>query len=568
MVLSPDFLSTAAALPYLPDENENPDQPRIDEIELPLAETTFCVVDLETTGTATDSRITEIGAVKVRGGEVLGEFQTLVNPGVPIPGFITALTGISNAAVRFAPRLPAVLPSLIEFSRGCVMVAHNARFDMGFILRACKDLGYEWPSTTVVDTVTLARRIIPRHEVVNYRLGTLAQYFSTSTDPSHRALDDVKATVDVLHGLLERVGNQGVHTLEDLLQFSHIVSKARRSKHVWADNLPEGPGVYCFVRDGDHGRQYLYVGTSKHIRRRVATYFTASEPRRRMEEMVALATGIETIECHTALEAAVLELRLITAHHPAYNRRSKHPHHTWIKLTPEPIPRFSIVRRIADDHGSYCGPFPGRAPADQAVLALTEAFPLRACTDRLTTSVGRDPCALAELGSCPAPCTLQHLDQYALLVDQVKCCFAGDIRPVRQACLSAITTLSDQQRYEEANEILERFKLFEYGLRRGQRLTSLAACPQIIATRRVGDAWEIHVIRYSQLAAAGVARPGEDAQQVAAELAATAKTVIPEVPGTPGGSVEEAELIAAWIEQPGVRLLDIDGTWGWAVHTQ
>ncbi len=554
-------------LPRYPDEGEDPSQPSLDEVGPTLQETTFCVIDLESTGTSHDSRITEIGAVKVRGGEVLGEFHSLVNPGVPIPGFITAMTGISNASVANAPRLSLIFASLVEFCRNCVMVAHNARFDMGFITRAAANLGYVWESNVVLDTVNLARRVIPRHEVANYRLGTLAQYFHTTADPTHRALDDARATVDVLHGLIERVGNQGVHTLEDLLQFTHTITKTRRVKKTMADDLPEGPGVYSFVRATDTGRKILYVGTSKHIRRRVATYFTAAESRRRMDEMVGLATGVEAVACQTALEAAIVELRLIRAHQPPYNQRSKQPHHCWIKLTTEPIPRFSIVRQVLDDQASYCGPFPGHAPAEQAVAALTEAYALRSCKDRLSAVTGREPCALAELTGCPAPCTLRDLESYRHRVEQAASCFSGDIRQARAASHATIAELSEQFRYEEAGEILQRLQMVEYGLRRGVRLSSVAACPQIVAARRVDQSWEIHIFRYAQLAGAAVARPGDDPQRVAESALATAKTVEPWLAGAQGGSIEEAELVAGWLEQPGVRLIDIDGTWGWPVHT-
>ena len=543
-------------------------QPALDELGTGLQDTTFCVIDLETTGTGPGSRITEIGAVKVRGGEVLGEFQTLVNPEVAIPGFITGLTGITNAAVRTAPRLAEVFPSLVEFCRGAVMVAHNAGFDMGFILRAAAELGYDWPAPTVVDTVWLARRVIPRHEVRNYRLGTLAAFLATPAQPSHRALDDARATVDVLHELLGRVGNQAVTTVDDLLQFSYTVSKARRTKRTWATDLPEGPGVYFFVRDTKHGRRVLYVGTSKHLRRRVSTYFTPAESRQRMEEMIGLATGVETVECHTALEAAVVELRLITAHQPPYNRRSLRPHHTFLTLTDEPVPRLSLVRRVKRGPEAYAGPFSGRTGAELAALALTEAFPLRPCTQRLRATGGGEPCALAEMGSCLAPCTGAHLAEYARLVGQVRECLAGDIRLVHQACFSAIDLLSAEERYEEAAELLVRYRSFAAGMRRKARVVSVAGCPSIVAARRLGEAWEVHVIAYGSLAAAGVARPGDDPVALAETLQSTTHRTPPAVPGWPAGSIEEAELIAAWLEEPGVRLLDIDGTWGWPVHAQ
>src|SRR6185437_1945571 len=121
-------------------------QGTFDELGVPLRDVTFVVVDLETTGGAPATcGITEIGAVKVRGGEVLGELQTLVNPGEPIPSFIAVLTGITNGMVATAPQIDAVLPAFLEFARDCVLVAHNAPFDLGFLKAACIGLGVDWP---------------------------------------------------------------------------------------------------------------------------------------------------------------------------------------------------------------------------------------------------------------------------------------------------------------------------------------------------------------------------------------------------------------------------------------
>ena len=298
-----------------------------------LSELTFCVVDLETTGGAETDAITEFGAVKVRGGEVVGEFQTLVNPRAHVPPLIAVLTGITNPMVADAPALREVLPAFLAFAQGTVIVAHNAPFDTGFLRRACEGLGYPFPRWPVLDTAALARAILLRDEVPNCRLATLARHFRTAVTPNHRALTDAQATVDVLHGLIERVGNLGVHTIEDLQEFSRQVSPQRRAKRTWAAGLPERPGVYLFV--AEHGRarrrgqrHVLYVGKSKNIRTRVRTYFTAAEKRPRMDEMVRVATGVEAIPCLTQLQADVLELRLIAAHAPRYNRRSKFPERT------------------------------------------------------------------------------------------------------------------------------------------------------------------------------------------------------------------------------------------------
>src|SRR5439155_10351079 len=160
-----------------------------DELGSPLRETTFVVFDLETTGTnRDDDAITEIGAVKVRGGEVLGEFATLVDPGRAIPYEVVTLTGITHAMVSAAPPVEQVLPAFLEFASGAVLVAHNAGFDTGFLRAACARHGYPWPRPAVVCTVKLARRGLAEREMPNHRLSTLARAFGAATTPNHRAL--------------------------------------------------------------------------------------------------------------------------------------------------------------------------------------------------------------------------------------------------------------------------------------------------------------------------------------------------------------------------------------------
>ena len=212
-------------------------QATIDDLGRPLAQTTFVVLDLETSGGAPHlgAHITEIGAVKVRGGEVLGKFQTFVNPGTPIPSFITALTGITDEMVSPSPRIAEILPILLEFlgsENETVFVAHNAPFDLSFLRAAAISSQYRWPKYKVIDTAKLARRVLSRDEVVNCKLGTLAEFFNTSVSPTHRALDDALATVDVLHALIGRVGTLGISTLEELQDFSNRKSSAPTRKEL------------------------------------------------------------------------------------------------------------------------------------------------------------------------------------------------------------------------------------------------------------------------------------------------------------------------------------------------
>ncbi|HEY2985638.1 MAG TPA: DEDD exonuclease domain-containing protein, partial [Jatrophihabitantaceae bacterium] len=375
-------------------------QQSFDELDEPLRDTTFTVVDLETTGgTAGSDSITEIGAVKVRTGEVLGEFQTLVDPGVPIAPFVSVLTGITDSMVSVAPRIEAVLPSFLEFARGSVLVAHNAPFDVGFLRNACAALDVAWPAFPVVDTAVLARRVLTRDEVPNCKLGTLARFFHATTEPVHRALADARATVDVLHALLDRLGSLGVQSLPELRAFTAQVSDAQRRKRHLADGMPARPGVYVFR---DARGEPLYVGTSRNLRARVRQYFVASETRSRIGEMIGLAERVDPIECAHALEAQVRELRLIAAYKPRYNRRSKFPERSmWLKLTVEAFPRLSIVRDVHDDGAAYLGPLRSRRQAETIRDAIHDAVPLRQCSDRLSLRrVVRAACALAGIGRC------------------------------------------------------------------------------------------------------------------------------------------------------------------------
>jgi DNA polymerase-3 subunit epsilon len=543
-------------------------QESFDDLGTHLSEVTFCIVDLETTGGADTDAITEVGAVKVRGGELLGEFQTLVNPREKIPPLIAVLTGITNQMVAAAPALAAVLPSFLAFADGTVLVAHNAPFDVGFLRRACEQLGYPPPRWPIIDTAALARQILLRDEVPDCRLATLARHFHAAVKPNHRALTDAQATVDVLHGLIERVGNLGVHTIEDLQEFARRVSPQRRAKRTWAADLPEHPGVYLFVAEHDNQRHVLYVGKSKNIRRRVRSYFTAAEKRSRIDEMVRLSTGVEAISCLTALQAEVVELRLIGSHAPRYNRRSKFPERMqWIKITEEPYPRLSVVRSVRDDGATYFGPFQRRQSCEDVVFAIYDGFPIRQCTPRLSATNMINACALAGMGRCCAPCdgTVTR-DGYAEVVERVRRALSEDVRPAVSGLQARLTRLVEQQRFEEAATIRRRLETLNRTGHRFHRIRSLAACPEIVAAMKSGADWEIHVIRHGRLAGAGVARPNDVPQAVARAVRAAAETVLQPPDPLPAAGIEETERIAGWLEQPGVRIIDIVGDWMWPLH--
>jgi DNA polymerase-3 subunit epsilon len=539
-----------------------PRQGTFDELGVPLAEVTFVVVDLETTGGSPNtSAITEFGAVKVRGGELLGEFQTLVNPQMSVPPFIAVLTGITDAMVAGAPPLRAVLPTFLEWSRDCVLVAHNAPFDLGFLRAGCTSLGIEWPNFSSVDTARLARRVLTRDEAPDCKLATLSRLFRTTTRPCHRALADAQATVDVLHGLLERLGNLGVRTFEELVSFNGLATASQRRKRHLADGLPDGPGVYIFR---DSRGQPLYIGRSRQLRSRVRQYFVASEPRTRMAEMVGIAERVDAIACAHPLEAEVRELRLIAEHKPRYNRRSRFPERaSWVKLTIEPYPRLALVRRIAADGATYLGPFGSVKTALAAMAAIHETVPLRQCSQRISQGRPTTACVLAGMGRCAAPCEggLSRAD-YAPTAAAARALLAGDARPLLEAARRRMLTLSSQERYEEAAAHRDRACAFVRTAARMQRYTALSGCREIVAARPgFSGGWDLAVIRYGRLAGATTAPAGAAPMPYADALVATAESVVPGPGPLAAAGAEEMDRILLWLAEPGARLVFLDGVW-------
>ena len=544
-----------------------------------LREATFVVVDLETTGgrarTAADGSfdtITEIGAVKVRAGEVIGEFGTLVDPQRSIPPKIVELTGITTAMVRDAPTIGAVLPAFLEFARGAVLVAHNAGFDVGFLRAAAQRCGIAWPRTPVLCTVRLARRVLSREEAPSVALATLSRLLGAATQPTHRALDDARATVDVLHALIERVGNQGVATFEDLQSYLPDVSSAQRGKRVLAAGLPNRPGVYLFRGPGG---EVLYVGTATDLRRRVGQYFTGADRRTRVKELVTLAAAVDHVECAHPLEAGVRELRLLAAHAPPYNRRSRFPHRWWwVVLSEEAFPRLSVVREPRTDQA--VGPFRSRSAAADAAGLIARFTGVRTCTSRIGLRGEHGPsCPQRQLAPCPATRGVSAAE-YAAAPRRAADLIEGADNAALAAAVARITDLAGRSLYENAARLRDLTADVVEAMWRSQRLRTLAAVEELVAAAPDGrDGWQLAVVRRGQLAAAGCARRGVAPIPVVEALCSGAQVVLARPAPLGGALVEETALIARWLAQPGVRIVRVTdgfasplrsaGPWlGWA----
>lgn len=522
-----------------------------------LRSITFVVVDLETTGgSSADDRITEIGAVKVCGGEVIGEFATLVDPQRGIPPHIVRLTGITEAMVYRAPTIEEVLPAFLEFAKDSVIVAHNAGFDTGFLRAAATASGHPWPFRRVLCTVKLARRVLTKDEAPTVKLSALAYLFRVQTRPTHRALDDARATVEVMHRLFERVGNLGVESFRDLLDYLPGVPRETRNKRVLAEHLPAKPGVYMFRGPSD---EVLYVGTAVDLRRRVRSYFTGSENRTRVKEMVALATRVDHVECSHRLEAGVRELRLLGAYAPPYNRRSKFPHRGWwVCLTDEPFPRLKVSRNAG---AVALGPFRSRGVAYDVADLIAETCGLRTCRTALkaagkhTCEVGPDGRSL--VGGCHgATATPMSAPQYSSRAEVTAALLTGQTDTPVRAALDRLMALSDAELFENAARLRDRLDQLVGHLERCQRLAALARISELVAAGPDGDGgWELAVIRHGRLASAGVAVRGVPPMPVVAALAAAAETVLPDPGPLYGAPHEEVALIYRWLTTPGVRIV-------------
>ncbi|MCU1499047.1 MAG: dnaQ [Acidimicrobiales bacterium] len=453
-------------------------QASFDDLGTPLHQVTFCVLDIETTGgTAADGGITEIGAAKFCGGEPLGTFRTFVNPGCAIPRQITMLTGITQSMVAPAPPPDVVLPTFLEFLGDAVIVGHNVRYDLGYLNGALERSGRPRLANRVVDTLGLARRLV-RDEVPNCKLGTLADRFRLEHRPSHRALDDALATADLLHLLLERAGRLGVCGLDDLLGLPTMGGHASAAKLRLTDKLPRSPGVYLF-RDGA-GRT-LYVGKASNLRSRVRSYFS-SDDRRKVGQLLRETERIDHVVCPSALEAAVLEVRLIHRLEPRFNRQlTTWRRYVYLKLTDERFPRLSVVKAIRPDDALYLGPLPSTKAARRVAEAIETAVPLRRCSGTPGRRLRTGPCADAQLGVAACPCDGQLSEAaYATIVATVRRGLLHDPALLLGPLEQKMHALAAAERFEEAADMRNRAAALTAALRRQRRFDALRSAGRLV----------------------------------------------------------------------------------------
>jgi DNA polymerase-3 subunit epsilon len=519
-------------------------QPSFEELGTPLFDVTFCVLDLETTGgSSSGDAITEIGAVKVRAGEVIGEFQTLVNPGAAIPASIVVLTGITQSMVIAAPSIGEVYPSFLEFAADSVLVGHNKSFDLGFLNAAAQRLGYPKLPNRSLDTVALARRLV-RSEVRNLKLRSLAAHFRSPITPTHRALDDARATVHVLHGLLERAGTLHVTHLEDLLTLPTARGNPHYDKIELARDLPRRAGVYLFK---DRQGTVIYVGRAKNIRSRVSSYFYGDE-RRSIGNLMRELHSIDFVVTAGELDASITELRLIHQHIPRHNRASKPPKAShFLTLTTEEFPRLSLTRKHHPDSGFTLGPFRSRKHAELVMHALWDSTRIRRCSGKPGSRSGT--CASAQLGIARCPCdgSMSERDYRRELEPLIDA--GADHSALMAPLIERMRDHTHARRYEEAGWVRDRYTALAAALERRREWNELQSAGRLEAQDDGGEWVAISAGTHVRSWNERDGRPLMPVEQ-GPELTMVPPTV---------GRAAEARLIWKWLCRRDTRIMTSEG---------
>jgi DNA polymerase-3 subunit epsilon len=328
----------------------------------PIEDAELVVFDLETTGLSAERcRICEIGAVRIRAFEIEDTFSTLVNPGTFLPGAVAALTGIREAELRRAPGPEPALRRFLAFAGDVPLVAHNARFDVGFLDRAVDRLTGRRCAATVIDTVWLARRLLDRRSE-RFSLSQLAHFFGTSERPCHRALPDALATAEILVSLLGLAQERGARTIADVVELAAPRARKLHNKRSLVAGAPTTPGVYLFR---DRNDVVLYVGKARDLRARLRSYFSGARQRPAVEAALGALARVEWREVGSELEAALEELRLIRELRPPANARATRPERSVY------LARNAKGWSVTSEPGRF-GPLRSKHRAQLAVRALRD----------------------------------------------------------------------------------------------------------------------------------------------------------------------------------------------------
>ena len=376
-------------------------------------------LDLETTGvTAHYDRITEVGLIEVERGRLIGEWSTLVNPGVSIPPAIQSLTGITNEMVEFAPGFDEIARELHRRIEGKLLVAHNARFDYGFLRNEFKRAGLRY-TARVLCTVKLSRRLYPQH--ARHNLDTLLTRHGVACVARHRALGDARVLWDLLRVWQREIGPERIASTVEALARTPTVP-AGLPDNVF-DGIPEAPGVYLFYGENDVA---LYVGKSVNLRSRVMSHFAGDHRVGKDMKIGREVRRVDWVERGGELGALIEEARLVKRLAPVYNRRLRRVTDLcswhWRPDEAAGAPRLISARELAiSNFGNLHGLYRSRIAAIEALREVVAEHGL--CPIVTGIEKGKGPCFAHQIKRCRGACVgKETLPSHALRLAQA---FAG-----------------------------------------------------------------------------------------------------------------------------------------------
>jgi DNA polymerase-3 subunit epsilon len=429
-----------------------------------LHHATFVTVDIEATGCCPGSNgIIELGAARIEDGVIVDTFSELVAAVERIPPTIQQLTGISDAMLEGAPPIDDVIWRFKEFVGDAWLVAHNHRFDLGFLDYEAERAWGEPFKRPVLDTVTLAKRLHPEQPKQN--LGVLSEMFGVDAKPNHRADEDALATAQILLHMLGELEGQGIRTVGDLARYvgaehQHVLV----SKLPLTAGMPACPGVFM-LRDA--AGVVMFVGTAKNLRLNVRnTFYSSSDsPKRQMAEETE---HIDAFPTASEFEANLVEARLIRRYQPRHNARGRSVSGTRVLVhidTRSDFPSFRVTHRPGRK-GVTIGPFTSRSAVDRTIDQLREVYGLRRCTRRMNQATAERPCEFRDLGTCPAPCRgdTDVADYHVRVAEAV----AALDKPSQQYKDALISLLADSERHEHHDDVIR----YREALRAYERITS------------------------------------------------------------------------------------------------
>ncbi|TXT33206.1 MAG: DNA polymerase III subunit epsilon [Comamonadaceae bacterium] len=361
----------------------------------------YLLLDLETTGSsALQDRITEIAAVRVEQGVEVTRWSTLVNPGTPISGFIEQLTGINDAMVADAPRFAEVASQLMTLLDGAVLVAHNVRFDHGFLQHELARVGITLHTQTLC-TVRLSRLLYPQFK--SHGLDAIMQRHGLSSSARHRAMGDVEVMQRWLQLASAELGAESVQRqAQSLLQGSAALPPQLDTA---VADIPDTPGVYCFY--GENSLP-LYVGKSVKLRSRILSHFQAAGNDPRARQIAQDIRCLEWTETAGELGTLLLQARLLKELQPLHNRQLRRETTlcAWrLEASPNSRPLLTLVRGkdlAPQQFGALYGPFSSKNQALRQVQEWADRHGL--CRQALGLESGKGRCLAQPSGNCKGVC--------------------------------------------------------------------------------------------------------------------------------------------------------------------